>query len=73
MANKIPKKRAKAEQLRQKRAQAARALAHGAVAPLRAIRPPRAPAGRTQELPASHYPAKRVAIGKRQLPGGADP
>jgi hypothetical protein len=37
MANSIPKKRAKAEQLRKKRAQAASALAQGAKTPSKAI------------------------------------
>jgi hypothetical protein len=75
MAN-IPKKLQQAEQ-RRKRAAAAAGLAKGAKSPLPAIRvptrPSRAPAGRAQELPAAHYPVKRVAIGKRQAPGGADP
>ena len=81
MANSIPKKRARAEQLRKRRAQAASALAHGAAAPLRPIPVPsaakRASAGLAKAMPEplspAHYPLKRAAIGKRQVPGGADP
>jgi hypothetical protein len=78
MANSIPKKRAKAEQLRKKRAQAASVPAHGAMKPLKAIsvapRPQRPSVGRatamSAPLPPAHYPAKRVAIGKPQTAGG---
>jgi hypothetical protein len=56
--------------LRRKRAQAASGLAMGAKMPPKAFpvptRPGRPPAG----LPPAHYPLKRAAVGKRQVPGG---
>jgi hypothetical protein len=81
MTKGIPKKRQRAEQLRKKRLQDAPALAHGAVMPLRSIPVPstakRASAGLAkamhEPLSSAHYPIKRSPIGKRQVPGGADP
>jgi len=77
MTRGIPKKRQRDEQLRKKRAQAWSGLAHGAMKPPRAIQlatPSRPSAGlattMSGPLPPAHYPAKRVAIGKRQVPGG---
>jgi hypothetical protein len=76
MANSIPKKRAKAEQLRKKRTQAASALATGAKnqAILVAAKRSRPSAGRAKAMPAqlppAHYPIKRAALGKRQVAGG---
>jgi hypothetical protein len=69
MANSIPKKRAKAEQLHKKRLQAASALSTGAKKPPRAPVPSRAEgpsAGRAEPLPAMRYPIKKVALGKPQ-------
>ena len=76
MANSIPKKRAKAEQVRKKRAQAASALAQGAKNPSPAIpvaaKRSRLSVGRAKAMPAplppAHYPSKRAALGKRQEP-----
>jgi hypothetical protein len=73
MTRGIPKKRQRAEQLRKKRLQAAPAraaaigLAQGAKKPMptAANRPS---VGRAEPLPAHSYPAKRVALGKRQAP-----
>ena len=66
----LDKKQRLADQ-RRERAQAATGLVQGAKKPVRAVKVPtaakRAPAG----LPPAHYPAKRVAIGKRQVPRGA--
>jgi hypothetical protein len=70
MANSIPKRRAKAEQLRKKRAQAASARAMGAKKSPKAIPVPGRATAMSGPLPPSHYPAKRVAIGKRQVAGG---
>jgi hypothetical protein len=79
MTRGIPKKRQRDEQLRKKRAQAASGLVHGAMKPLKAIsvtpRPQRPPVGLSravsEPLPVHSYPIERVAIGKRQVPGGA--
>jgi hypothetical protein len=73
MTKGIPRKQQLAEQ-RRKRAQTAPGLAQGAKKPPKAIPVPsaakRASAGR-EPLPTAHYPVKRVAIGKRQVPRGA--
>jgi hypothetical protein len=78
MANSISKKRAQAEQLRKKRAQAASALAQGAKNPPRAI-PVAAKRSRpsvgfveamTEPVSPMRYPLKRVTMGKCQEPGG---
>jgi hypothetical protein len=66
MTRGIPKKRAKAELLRKKRAQ----LATGALKPPKAIPVPGSATVMSGPLPPAHYPAKRVAIGKRQVAGG---
>jgi hypothetical protein len=76
MTRGIPKKRQRDEQLRKKRVQTAPGLAHGAMKPLKAIsvtpRPQRPGLSRavSEPLPVHSYPVKRVAIGKRQAPGG---
>jgi hypothetical protein len=66
MTKGIPKKRQRAEQ-RRERAQAATGLTQGAKkpTPTAANRPS---VGRAEPLPAHSYPAKRVALGKRQAP-----
>jgi hypothetical protein len=77
MANGISKKQMLGEQLRKKRAKAASVLAQGAKNPSPAIpiatKRSRPAVGRATAmsgpLPPAHYPAKRVAIGKRQVPG----
>jgi hypothetical protein len=75
MANSIPKKRAKAEQLRERRAQAAVGLATGAKKSVAAVpiasKPRKLSASRAEPLPPMSYPVKRVAIGKRHFPRGA--
>jgi hypothetical protein len=79
MTKGVPKKRQRAEQLRKKRAQAAPTWAAAAKTPPKAIpiaqRRARPSVGFveavSESLPPAHYPAKRVAIGKRQVPGGA--
>jgi hypothetical protein len=53
----IDKRQRQADLLRKKSAQAASTLTQGAKTPPKAI-------------PVAHYPGKRVAIGKRQVPGG---
>jgi hypothetical protein len=58
MTRGIPKKRQRDEQLRKKRAQAAPVLAQGAKTPP------------NKAIPVAHYPIKRAALGKRQVPGG---
>ena len=77
MANSIPKKRAKAEQLRKKRTHAASVPVPGVKVPPKplvvAARRSRPSVGRTapdDPLPPAHYPAKRAALGKPQTAGG---
>jgi hypothetical protein len=77
MTKGIPKKRQRAEQLRKKRLQASGVWLTVAKVPpnplVVAARRSRPSVARTAPLPPAHYPAKRVAIGKRQVPGGANP
>jgi hypothetical protein len=55
---------------RRKRTQAASALATGAKKSPKAIPVPGRATAMSGPLPPAHYPAKRVAIGKRQVAGG---
>jgi hypothetical protein len=73
----IDKRQRQADLLRKKRARAASALT-GAKTPPKAIpvaarrsRPSVARAEAPEPLPQHSYPVKRVALGKRQEPGGA--
>jgi hypothetical protein len=70
MTKGVPKKRQRAEQLRKKCAQAASAPVTGAKKSPKAIPVPGRATAMSGPLPPSHYPAKRVAIGKRQVAGG---
>jgi hypothetical protein len=80
MTKGIPRKQRLAEQHHARRVQGAATWASAAKTPPRAFRPIatkqfRPSVGRApsppEPLPPAHYPSKRVAIGKRQVPGGA--
>lgn len=81
MAKGIPRKQRLAEQRHARRVQGATwGGGPAAKKPPRAVpfatNPSRPSVGRIasvmpEPLPPAHYPAKRVAIGKRQVPGGA--
>jgi hypothetical protein len=75
MTKGVPKKLQRAEQLRKNRAQTATGFAQAAKTPQRVVpvltAAKRPSAARTAPLPPMRYPVKRVAIGKRQEPGGA--
>jgi hypothetical protein len=69
----IPRKQRLAEQRHAKRVQDCATWGSAAKKPPRASRPSvgRIAPAMPEPLPPAHYPAKRVAIGKRQVPGGA--
>ena len=74
MTKGIPRKQRLAEQRHARRVHGAPTWARAAKTPPRAV-PSRPSVGCTapampEPLPPAHYPAKRVAIGKRQVPGG---
>jgi hypothetical protein len=79
MTKGIPRKQRLAEQRHAKRVQGCATWGSAANKPPRAVpiatKPSRASVGRIapampEPLPPAHYPAKRVAIGKRQVAGG---
>ena len=78
MTRGIPKKRQRDEQLHKKHLQASGVwltVAKVPPKPLVVARRSRPSVGRatvmSEPLPPAHYPVKRVATGKRQVPGGA--
>jgi hypothetical protein len=70
----IDTRQRQADLLRKKRAQTAMGFAPAAKMPVAAVpiasRSRRPFVGRDEPMPPMRYPTKRVAIGKRQAPGG---